>query len=191
MKRRTNHEGQPRLQTSQRTGAVDIAGQKCTHPKARENKQGIAQPPQKSRTAGGDDRTTNKALEASSQKALLHCRPKSSHNPYGSSQTQGAEPSEPLQASRCRRSTDDIREGLPPNLRHQRSSRAGRRCQKTQKPPRVTCGRVSSTNRRLRRKSTAQGRNPSDAPRTPQTQQTELHRRSRTGNWSQKGCLTP
>ena len=30
MKRRTNHEGQPRLQTSQRTGAVDTAGQKCT-----------------------------------------------------------------------------------------------------------------------------------------------------------------
>ena len=65
MKKRTNHEGQPRLQTSQRTGAVDTAGQKCTHPKTRESKQGTAQPPQKSRTAGGDNRTTNKALEAS------------------------------------------------------------------------------------------------------------------------------
>ena len=65
MKRRTNHKGQPRLQTSQRTGAVDPAGQKRTHPKARESKQGTAQPPQKSRTVGGDDRTTNKALEAS------------------------------------------------------------------------------------------------------------------------------
>ena len=60
-----NHKGQPRLQTSQRTGAVNTAGQKCTHPKARESKQGTAQPPRKSRTAGGDDRTTNKTLEAS------------------------------------------------------------------------------------------------------------------------------
>ena len=51
----------------------------------------------------------------------------------------GAEPSKPLQASRCRRSTDNTREGLPPNLRHQRSSRSGRRCQKRQKPPRATC----------------------------------------------------
>ena len=68
MKRRTNHKGQPRLQTPQRTGAVDTAGQKRTHPKARESKQGTAQPPQKSSTEGGDDRTTNKALEASSVK---------------------------------------------------------------------------------------------------------------------------
>ena len=68
MKRRTNHEGQPRLQTPQRTGAVDTAGQKCTHPKARESKQGTAQRPQKSRTAGGDYRTTNKALGASGDK---------------------------------------------------------------------------------------------------------------------------
>ena len=44
MKRRTNHEGQSRLQTSQRTGAVDTAGQKRTHPKARESKQGTSQP---------------------------------------------------------------------------------------------------------------------------------------------------
>ena len=68
MKTRINHEGQPRLQTSQRTGAVDTAGQKRTHPKARESKQGTAQPPQKARTAGGDDRTTNKALKASRAK---------------------------------------------------------------------------------------------------------------------------
>ena len=138
MKRRTNHEGQPRLQTSQRIGSVDTAGQRRTHPKARESKQGTARAPKKARTAGGDDRTTNKAREASrAKKALLHCRPKSSHNPYGRSLTQGAEPSEPLQARRCRRSTDNRREGM-------RSSRSGRRCQKMQKPPRATCGRVSS-----------------------------------------------
>ena len=85
--------------------------------------------------------------------------------------TQGAKPSEPLQARRRRRSTDNKREGLPPNLRHQRSRRSGRRRQKRQQPPRVTCGRVSSASRRLRRKSTTPGRKPSDAPKTPQTQQ--------------------
>ena len=95
----------------------------------------------------------------------------SSHNPYGSPLTQGAEPSEPLQARRRRRSTDNKREGLPPNLRHQRSSRSGRRRQKRQQPPSVTCGRVSSANRRPRRKSATPGRKPSDAPKTPQTQQ--------------------
>ena len=62
---RTNHEVQPRLQTLQRTGAGDTAGQKHINPKVRESKQGTAQPPQKSRTAGGDDRTINKVLEAS------------------------------------------------------------------------------------------------------------------------------
>ena len=60
---------------------------------------------------------------------------------------------------------------MPPNLRHQRSSRSGRRRQKRQQPPRVTCGRVSSANRRPRRKSTTPGRKPSDAPKTLQTQQ--------------------
>ena len=40
MKRRTNHEGQPRLQTSQLTDAVDTAGQKLTHPKEKESKHG-------------------------------------------------------------------------------------------------------------------------------------------------------
>ena len=73
-----------------------------------------------------------------------------------------------MQASRCRRSTDNIREGLPPNLHHQRSSMSGRRGQKRQQPPRVACSRVSSANRR---KSTTPGRKPSDAPKTPQTQQ--------------------
>ena len=76
-----------------------------------------------------------------------------------------------MEARRHRRSTDNKREGLPPNLRHQRSSRSGRRCQKRQQPPRVTCGRVSSANRRPRRKSTTPGRKLNDAPKTPQTQQ--------------------
>ena len=58
-----------------------------------------------------------------------------------------------------------------PKLRHQRSSRSGRRRQKRQQPPRVTCGRVSSANRRPRKKSMTPGRIPSDAPKTPQTQQ--------------------
>ena len=40
MKRRTNHEGQPRPQTSQLTDTVDTAVQKLTHPKVRESKQG-------------------------------------------------------------------------------------------------------------------------------------------------------
>ena len=60
---------------------------------------------------------------------------------------------------------------MPPNLRHQCSSRSGRRRQKRQQPQRVTCGRVSSANRRPQRKSTTPRRKPSDAPRTPQTQQ--------------------
>ena len=78
-----------------------------------------------------------------SQKAPPHCHPKSSHNPHGSSLTQVAEPSEPLQASWRRRSTENTREGLQPNLHHQRSSRPGIRCQKRQKPRRATCGRGS------------------------------------------------
>ena len=95
----------------------------------------------------------------------------SRHN-HQSSLTQGAEPSEPQQASRCRISTDNRREGLLTNLRHQRNSRSGRRWQKKgRKPPRTTCSRVSCANRRPRRKSMAQGRKPSSAPKTPQTQQ--------------------
>ena len=108
-KRRNNYEGQPRLQTSQRTGAIDTAGQKRTHPKARESKQETAQLPQKSRTIG-DDRTTNKVLEANRDKKHYYTRP-NSHNPYGSSLTQGAEPSKPLQARRRSRITDNKREG--------------------------------------------------------------------------------
>ena len=55
---------------------------------------------------------------------------------------------------------------------------------KGRKPPRVTCASL-----RPRRKSTAQGRKPSAAPKTANPT-TKLHRRSRTGNWSQKGCGT-
>ena len=44
----------------------------------------------------------------------------------------------------------------------------------------------AAPNRRPRKKSTAQGGKPRALPKTPQTQQTELHRRSRTGNRSQK-----
>ena len=140
MRRRTNHEGQPKLQTPQRTGAVDTAGQKRTHPKARESKQGTAQPPQKSRTAGRQHDNQQSPRGKGNQKAPPHCHPKSSHNPYGSSLIQGAEPREPLQASRCR-STENTREGLPPILRHQCSSRSGRRCQRRQKPRRATCAK--------------------------------------------------
>ena len=71
--------------------------------------------------------------------------PKSSHNPHGSILTQGAEPREPLQAIQRRRSTENTREGLQPNLRHQHSSRPGIRCQKRQKPRRAACGRGSCT----------------------------------------------
>ena len=60
---------------------------------------------------------------------------------------------------------------MPSKLRHQRSSRSGRRRQKRQQPPRVTCGRVSSANHRPRRKGTTPGRKPSDAPKTTKTQQ--------------------
>ena len=63
-KRRTNHEGQPRLQTSQRTGAVDTTGQKCTHPTARKSKQGTAQP-HRSQEPQEMTEQQNKALEAS------------------------------------------------------------------------------------------------------------------------------
>ena len=49
--------------------------------------------------------------------------------------SQGAEPSEHRQASRCRRSTETTRELRQPNLRHQRSSRAGRRGQKKAETP--------------------------------------------------------
>ena len=158
MKRRTNHEGQPRLQTSQLIDAVNTAVQKLTHPKVRESKQ-------------GEDTVAQRA-----------------DNPNWSTLTQGAEPSEPLQASRSRRSTEKRREGLPPNLRHQGSRRTGTRWQKRQKIPKGTCCRVSCSNCRPRRKSTAQGREPSDAPDTFPT--TRLHRKSRPANWSQKGCRT-
>ena len=77
-----------------------------------------------------------------SHKAPPHSHTKSSHNHHGSFLSQGAEPSEPRQASRCR-STENTREGQQPNLRPQRSSRSGRRGQKRQKPRRVTCGRGS------------------------------------------------
>ena len=63
------------------------------------------------------------------------------------------------------------REGLPGNLRHQGSIRTGTRWQKRQKIPKGTCCRVSCANCRPRRKRTAQGREPSDAPKTPPTQQ--------------------
>ena len=49
----------------------------------------------------------------------------------------------------------------------------------------------AAQNCRPRKKSTAQGGKPSAVPKTPQTQQTELHCRSRTGNWSQERLLNP
>ena len=55
-----------------------------------------------------------------------------------------------------------------PNLRHQGSRRTGTRRQKI---PKGTCCRVSCANCRPRRKSTAQGRKPSDTSKTPPTQQ--------------------
>ena len=58
-----------------------------------------------------------------------------------------------------------------PNLRHQGSRRTGTWWQKRQKIPKGTCCRVSCANCRFRRKSTAQGRKPSDASKTPPTQQ--------------------
>ena len=97
--------------------------------------------------------------------------PKSRHNPNWSTLTQGAEPSEPLQASRSRRSTEKRREGLKPNLRHQGSRRTGTLWQKRQKIPQENLLQGNCANCRPRRKSTAQGRNPSDASKTPPTQQ--------------------
>ena len=49
----------------------------------------------------------------------------------------------------------------------------------------------AAQNRRPRKKSTTQGGTPRASPKTPQTQETELHRRSRTGNWSQKSLRIP
>ena len=43
--------------------------------------------------------------------------------------------------------------------------------EKAENPPRVSCGRGSCANSRPRRKSTAQGRKPSGATKTPPTQQ--------------------
>ena len=44
-----------------------------------------------------------------SHKASPYCHTKSSHNHLGSSLSHGAQPSEPRQASRCRRSTENTR----------------------------------------------------------------------------------
>ena len=62
---------------------------------------------------------------------------------------------------------------------------------KGRSPEGQPAAREAAQNRRPRKKSTAQGGKPSTAPKTPQTQQTELHRRSRTGNWSQKRLRNP
>ena len=58
----------------------------------------------------------------------------------------------------------------------------------TDRPP---AAGEAAQNRRPRKKSTTQGGKPSTAPKTPQTQETELHHRSRTGNLSQKSLRNP
>ena len=83
-----------------------------------------AQQQQRLRTARGDDRTTNKALMAWGAIRHHHTAIQRAVTTTESTLSQGAEP------SRCRRSTETTREGRQPNLRHQRSSRAGRRGQK-------------------------------------------------------------
>ena len=60
---------------------------------------------------------------------------------------------------------------MPLNLRHQGSRRTGTWWQKRQKIHKGTCCRVSCANCRPWRNNTAQGREPSDAPKTPPTQQ--------------------
>ena len=70
-----------------------------------------------------------------SRKAPPHCHAKSSHNGNGRTPSKGAEPSDHLQASWHRRGTENAREGRLPNLRHLRSSRAGRRRQKRSRNP--------------------------------------------------------
>ena len=147
-----------------------------------------AQHPQRLRTSGGDGRTSNKARGMGGQKAPPHCHPKSSYNPHGSSLTQGAEPSEPLQAIRCRRSTENTREGLQPNLGYATRAAVGQvyGVRKGRSPKGQPVAGEAAPNSRPLKKSTAQGGKPRALPKTPQTQQTELHRRSRIGNRSQK-----
>ena len=104
-----------------------------------------------------------------------------------------ANPSKPAGAGEALR-TQGL--GLQPNLSHQRSSRPGIRCQKRQKPRRATCGRGSCPKPQASEEEhgtrwKTKRRTKDATPMTPQTQQTELHRRSRTGNWSQKSLRNP
>ena len=108
-----------------------------------------------------------------------------------SSLTQGAEPREPQQARWRRRSTENTREGLHPNLRHSAAVGQAYGVRKGRNPVGQPAAGEAAQNRRPRKKSTAQGGKPCAVPKTPQTQQTELHCRSRTGNWSQKRLLNP
>ena len=71
------------------------------------------------------------------------------------------------------------------------SAAAGQACgvKKGRNPIGQPAAGEAAQNHRPRKKSTAQGGKSSAVPKTPQTQQTELHQRSRTGNWSQKRLL--
>ena len=137
MNRRTNREGQPRLQTSQLTDAVGTAGQKRTHPKVREGKQGDYNVAQRA------DTTPTGAPRHRVQNLANLCKPTGA----GEAQKKEVKGCRPTYATRAAL-------GQAPGDR------------KVRKPPRATCA-----NCRPRRKSTSQGREPSDAPKTPPTQQ--------------------
>ena len=142
MKRRTNHEGQPIQPTSQLTDAVDTAGQKRTHPKVRESKQ--------------DDYTVAQRADTTPPEAPWH----GVQNPANPCKPAGAGEAQKKEGKGCRPTyATRAAVGQAPGDR------------KVRKPPRATCGRVSCASCRTRRKSTAQGREPSDAPKTPPTQQ--------------------
>ena len=138
MKRRTNHEGQPRLQTSQLTDAVDTAGQKLTHPKVRESKQGDYIVAQRADTTPTDTGCRTQLTPASQPKQEKHRKKKG---------RVAAQPMPPGQ-QKDRPPLTEKAENTQGNLRQ-----------------------GSCANCRPRRKSTAQGREPSDAPKTPPTQQ--------------------
>ena len=126
-----------------------------------------------------------------SHKAPPHCHPESIHNPHGSYLTQGAAPSDPQQASRRREALITQGKGCSPPYTTSAAVGQAYGVRKGRNPEGQPAAGEAAQNRRPRKKSTAQGVKSSAAPKTPQTQQTELHRSSRTGNWSQKSLRNP
>ena len=149
-----------------------------------------AQHPQRVRTTG-DDRASNKAREAWG--AIRHphtVTQRAATTPMGAPRHRVKNPANPSKPAGAGEALRTQGKGCSPT--EATSAAIGqaygvRRGRNSEGQP--AAGEAAQNCRP--RKSTAQGGKPSAAPKTPQTQQTELHRRSRTGNWSQKRLRNP